>query len=90
MTRPARKRPAPEATATAVLFDDEFVVYCERTEKMHCLDRPASVVWALCDGTRTVDAVVEGVAELAGSKPDEVRSDVEATVARFRELGILR
>ncbi|MGH9223717.1 MAG: PqqD family protein [Acidimicrobiales bacterium] len=73
-----------------MLFDDEFVVYCERTERMHCLDRPASVVWALCDGTRTVEGVVGEVAELAGSEPDAVRSDVVATVDRFRELGILR
>lgn len=85
-----RKRPSPVPSATGVTFDGEIVVYCERAEQMHCLDRPASVVWALCDGTRDIDQIVDGVAELAGREPVSVRGDVEAAVAKFRELGIVK
>lgn len=67
-----------------------MVVYCERTERMHCLNRSASVVWALCDGSRDVACVVRATADIAGVDPDAVRTHVEDAVTEFRQLGILR
>ncbi len=83
-------RPRPVATATTVAFDDEVVVYCERHERMHCLDRCASAVWALCDGSRTPLQVAAEVAVLSGADAGQVRADVEGLLGRLCALGILR
>lgn len=84
-------RPRAASTATSAVLDEgEVVVYCERTERMHCLNRSASVVWALCDGSRDVACVVRETADIAGADPDAVRAHVEAAVVELRELGILR
>lgn len=66
-----------------------MVVYCQRSERIHCLDRPASVVWALRDGTRDLDGVEE-VAAMIGGDPGRLRRDVAAVVGQFQALGILR
>lgn len=85
-----RPTPTPTATTADVGGEDELVVYCERTERMHCLNHSASIVWALCDGTRDVAAVVRATADVARTDPDAVRAQVEAAIAELRELGILR
>lgn len=92
MTRPGRRaaRPGPARTAATEEFDGELVVYCERSQRMHCLDHRASVVWSLCDGTRAIDEVVRGSAEVLGVDAAAVRQDIEATIEEFYELGILR
>lgn len=94
MTLPRKSRvgkpPRPEPTATTSVFGDEVVVYCERTERMHCFDRSASLVWALCDGSRDVEMIVDEAATLVGLSPDEVRAEIELALMQFRELGIIR
>lgn len=84
------KQPKPVATATTEVFDDELVIYCERTERMHCLDRSASVVWALCDGERDVDAIVAVVAEIWNLEADAVGSDVRQVIRKLCALELLR
>lgn len=37
---------------------DELLVYDLRTDKAHCLNRSAAMVWKLCDGTNSVDDIV--------------------------------
>lgn len=59
------------------------MVYCERKERMHCLDRSASLVWALCDGSRNVSGIVQAVVDCVGGGPDVVRADVAATVGHL-------
>lgn len=83
-------RPRPATTATTAAFEKEVVVYCERTQRVHCLDRFASIVWALCDGTRTVSAIVAEAASLTEHPTEEVRHHVEAALSQFRDLGITR
>lgn len=82
-------RPAPARTAATEEFGTELVVYCERTERMHCLDDRASVIWALCDGSREMGQIVEETAAAFRAAPEAVRSDVEATVDQFHKLGLL-
>lgn len=85
-----RDRPAPAAGVVSEAFDAELVVYVERTNDMYCLDTWASAVWALCDGRRELEEIVTEVAGLASLGPETVRGDVEAAVAKLRELGLLR
>lgn len=84
------QRLTPSPTATTAVVDGDLVVYCERSERIHCLDRSASLVWALCDGTRNLAAVVDEVAVVVAKASGDVKADVKDIVARFRTLGILR
>ena len=34
--------------------DDELLIYDLQTDKAHCLNRSAVLVWKLCDGTNSI------------------------------------
>jgi PqqD family protein of HPr-rel-A system len=85
-------RPAPHpATETATFADDGFraVVFDERTAAVHTLSPVASAVWALCDGETTVAQMTDELTELFAVDHARVRSDVDAALTSFRELGLL-
>lgn len=70
-------------------IEDEVVVYCERTERMHCLDLQASAVWALCDGSRDLNTIVDEAAQVFSANAQTIRAGVEAAVEQFWQMGIL-
>ena len=41
--------------------DEELLVYDLVRHRAHCLNRAAALVWAKCDGVRTVEEIAEGV-----------------------------
>lgn len=47
---------------------DEVLVYDLDTNKAHCLNKTAAMVWQSCDGTRTVPQIAEHVGSLSGEK----------------------
>lgn len=83
-------RPRPSTTASTEEFGEELVVYCERTQRMHCLDRQASIIWALCDGRRDLGSIATETTQVLGIDSEALREDVKKTVERFRALGLLR
>lgn len=83
-------RPRPASTAVTEIFDSEIVVYCEKTQRMHCFNREAAIVWALCDGTNDLDDIVDQAATLHGVAPQVIRSNVLAAIDEFCALRILR
>lgn len=83
------RRPAQAAGTSSEVFDDEIVVFCERTERLHCLNTSASTLWALCDGSRDLEAIVAEVAKLANTQEEAVRSSVEQGIYDLCQLGIL-
>jgi hypothetical protein len=50
---------------------DELLVYDLRTDKAHCLNRSAALVWKLCDGTNSVDDIVRKFEATDGGKITE-------------------
>jgi hypothetical protein len=52
-------------------IEDELLVYDERRDTAHRLNRTAAVVWQHCDGTRTVDDLVEVLRDEIGEIADE-------------------
>jgi|SRR5215203_2599710 len=45
---------------------DEVLVYDMETNKAHCLNKTAALVWKSCDGTRNVSQIAEFVGAQAG------------------------
>ncbi len=46
---------------------DEVLVYDLKNDKAHCLNRPAAVVWANCDGKKTIAQVSQALERELGS-----------------------
>src|SRR4051812_2482076 len=61
--------------------EDELIVYDAERKAAHCLDATAAAVFALMDGTRSLDEI----AEAAGLAPDRAAAAVE----ELRSAGLL-
>jgi PqqD family protein of HPr-rel-A system len=59
-----------------VVVDGEAVVYDPVTGDVHHLNATATVVWQCCDGTGTVDALVDDLAATYHAPRSQVATDV--------------
>jgi len=50
---------------------DEVLVYDLETNKAHCLNQSAALIWRSCDGTNTVSEIAKLVGTQAGGKVSE-------------------
>jgi hypothetical protein len=83
------ERPEPAGGLDVHEVEDGFVVFDASTDRVHYLNPTATVVFSLCDGTRTADevaALVQSAWELDTPPVD----DVVACIAQLRDEGVLR
>lgn len=83
--------PYPSARTDDVLveeFDDECVVYDERVQEAHRLNRVASVVWRHCDGRRSPEDLGRILSEETDLPDPEAAA--ELALARLDDVGLLR
>jgi hypothetical protein len=66
---------------------DELVVYDERRQVAHHLNRPAAMVWKLADGHRTIVDLTAALEEAFGASVDE--SVVYAALEQLHEANLL-
>ena len=60
----------PRARTTELViqeFEGETLVYDLRTDKAHCLNGSAALVWKLCDGETSIAAMTEKVGSQSGA-----------------------
>jgi hypothetical protein len=72
-------------------LDDSWVLFDPVVEQLHVLNLSAALVWAHLDGESTSHEVAEAVGS-AFNPPkgaEEVMTDVQRTLDRFREAGLL-
>lgn len=66
---------------------DEVLVYDKRRHQIHHLNHASAVIWRLCDGTRSIQALTEAaMADLGRSVDAEV---VELAVTKLAEANLL-
>ena len=70
----------------------EWVLYDPASRQLHVLNVTAALVWALCDGTHDLDAMVAAVRRDLVDAPEspEVRAHVLEALSSFRAQGLLR
>ena len=66
------------------------MLYDTEGRAIHVLSETALFIWERCDGEHDTDAIVQEAVDRYEASPEEVRPDVESTLAQFRELGILK
>lgn len=85
---PATKPKARDDLALVEL-DGEAVVYAEESGAVHHLNPTATVVFALCDGTATVEEIVRDLSGAFGVDAAQIEPEVRQLLREFRELGLL-
>lgn len=69
--------------------DGRISLFDPQTQEVSMLNDTASDVWRLCDGTSTLDQVIELMAKAYGVEPDAIGDEVKATVKTFHDKGLL-
>jgi hypothetical protein len=52
-------------------LDGETLIYDRRTNKAHCLNRTAALIWDRCDGQTTVDEILSSLSQEFDTAVDE-------------------
>ena len=70
--------------------DGTIAVLDPRGERVLLLNPTGAAVWALCDGTRTVEEIATFIhAHTSGAALDQVRGDVESLLGELGGAGLL-
>ena len=82
-------RPKRRVDVVNRTVDGDRVVLDRTTGRLHRLNASASLVWALCDGTRTSDEIAEGVEEAFAETPPTFGEEIREILRQFMDLGLL-
>jgi PqqD family protein of HPr-rel-A system len=82
-------KPKVREGLTIVELDGEAVVYDEETTELHHLNRTATIVFDLCDGTTTMAEMAADLSAVFGVPVHEVEPQVRALIRRFRKVDLL-
>lgn len=83
-------RPCPVEGLVEYEVEDDLVLYNPSRDVAHVLNPSAATIWWLCDGDKTHQAITTLLAQLYGLDQREVATDVEATLAEFRQAGVVK
>jgi hypothetical protein len=68
---------------------DQTAVFDPSTGTLSRLNPSALAIWELCDGETHRDEIVDALVELTGRIRTEVADEVETTLLKLRQLGLL-
>lgn len=68
---------------------DQTAVFDPSTGRLSRLNPSALAIWELCDGETDRNEIVDALVELTGRIRTEVADEVEATLLKLRQLGLL-
>lgn len=83
--------PAPIARSDLEVneAEDGLVVYDGANDRVHHLDRTASIIFSLCTGASSEPEMVHHLATAFGQPAEEVAGHVAKALATFRAEGLL-
>ncbi len=82
-------KPRVREGLTIVELDGEAVIYDEETTELHHLNRTATIVLGLCDGSATMAEMAADLSAVFEAPLSEVEPEVRALVRRFRKVQLL-
>ena len=68
-------------------LDDEILIYDLRTDRAHCLNRTASLVWRYCDGKTDIPIMSRKLASATGEPANQVL--VQLALQRLHKAKLL-
>ena len=73
----------------AFASDGESLLYSAARDEASALNRSATEIWELCDGTKTIAAIARALGERYGVDEAYLLADVTAAVAALRARGLV-
>jgi hypothetical protein len=74
---------------TVVEIEGEALVYDDVGGALHHLNPAATMVFGLCDGTRSATRITAEIAEACGADAREVARHVRTVIKQFGEAGLM-
>ena len=71
-------------------MDNESLLYRRPSKTASYLNETATVIWKLCDGTRSTDDIIAVLSQSFPEDAEQIRADVKATVDQLIQAGALR
>lgn len=74
----------------AIQVEGETMLHDPTIQKVYVLNPTAALIWSLCDGTHTVEQIVDAVRiQFSQTTRADIPQDVDQTLAWFNEYGLL-
>ena len=68
-------------------LDGELLLYHPAQSTIVYLNKTASLVWGLCDGTNTVEQIIELISKAFSEEAQTISQDVNSTLQKFLQAG---
>jgi hypothetical protein len=81
--------PVRRAGASAVDLDENIALYDDVGQLLILLNSSAGSVWQLCDGSTTVDEMVQALGEAYPDAAAVIGDDVRETLRKLAEMGLV-
>jgi pyrroloquinoline quinone biosynthesis protein D len=75
---------------TVEWMDNESLIYRSPSKMAIYLNETATVIWKLCDGTRTVKEIIDLLVEAFPDAASDVRADIKETIDELVRNGALQ
>jgi hypothetical protein len=75
----------------AIEVEGETMLHDPATQQVYVLNPTAALIWSLCDGTHTVEQMIDAVkTQFSQTTGVDVPQDVNQSLAWFNEYGLLQ
>jgi Coenzyme PQQ synthesis protein D (PqqD) len=81
--------PKRRSDVSVRVVEGETVVFDRQGGVIHQLNHTASWIWERCDGTSTVDAIIDQLAQVFDVDHDTATEDVVTIIGQFQQLHLL-
>jgi hypothetical protein len=71
------------------MLDGEVLLYHAASTRIFALNQTATLIWQLCGGQHTVEEITQVLGNAYPDSADDIAAQVEATLARFLEQGVI-
>jgi hypothetical protein len=82
--------PSPRERYVVEDIDNESLIYRQAAKSAVYLNETATVIWKLCDGTRSAREIAAVLAEAYPEEAETIAADVAATIDELINVGALK
>jgi hypothetical protein len=89
-TLPDAQRPCRVSGYRAEILDDEIILFNPESRSIFHSNSSGALIWALCDGTRTVADIIRMLSESYPEAEGQIPDDVRETLALLAQHGAIQ
>ena len=78
-----------EGTVISREIDDELLVLDTESDRIHQLNRTASIIWRLCDASTSTDTIVSTLTQAFDVPRETAERDVAQTLQQLQDLKLI-